>query len=248
MQLKDKIVVVAGASGGIGREISKVLAREGARVFLVARNEIVLKGLKESIEEHGGRANIYIADLTSEASTAGLAKFLEKEAVRVDILFNAAGIGVYKKFSELEYDEWKKSFSVNVDAAFLTTHRLLHLLAKSENAYVISMGSGMGKVALPGRSAYCASKFALRGLMLSIAKEYSKTNIHFVHLILGSVLTSFGPLTLEDKILKQKKGKKYLDTVWLAHHIVTKIKRDSFEPETPIYPRHYFEESKKGKT
>jgi len=226
MELKGKIAVIAGASGGI---------------------EDILEALKRDIEKKGGKANVYLADLTNEESVTHLGRFIGDNFGKVDILFNAAGIGVYKNFSDLSFDEWKKSFAVNVDAAFLVTNKLLPLLSKSEKAYVISIGSGMGKVALSGRSAYCASKFALRGMMLSLAKEFKRSNIKFVLLTLGSVLTAFGPLSLEKKIEKQKKGKKYLDPTWLAEHIVTKIKHDSFEPETPIYPRHYFEESKKDK-
>jgi len=84
--------------------------------------------------------------------------------------------------------------------------------------------------------------------MLSLAKEYKKTNVQFCHLTLGSVLTAFGPLSLEDKLASQKKGKKYLDPAWLAHTIVAKVKNDTMEDEVTIYPSQYFGESKKGKT
>lgn len=248
MELKNKIAVVAGASGGIGREISRELAGEGTLVFLVARREGVLEALKNDIENAGGKARIYLADLTNEDSISGLARFIEKNFGRVDILINAQGIGVYKKFPLVSFGEWKKQIAVNVDSVFLLIQKLLPLLEKSERAYVISMGSGMGKIGVSGRSPYCASKFALRGLMLSLAKEYKRSHIKFVLLTLGSVLTAFGPLSLEEKLEKQKKGKKYLDPIWLAGNIVAKIKHDSLNFETPIYPKHYFEESRKGKT
>lgn len=248
MDIKDKIAVVVGASGGIGREISKALAEEGAYVFLVARRKSVLDALKRDIEEKGGWANVYLADVTNEKSVAKLSSYLKDNFGKVDLLFNAQGIGIYKKFPEVTYDDWKKQMAVNVDSVFLVTQKLLPLLEKSKKAFVISTGSGMGKVAVARRSPYCASKFALRGFVLSLAKEYRKTNVHFVHLVLGSVLTSFGPLTLEEKKEKLKRGKKYLDPVWLSHYIVTKIKNDTLEAETTIYPKHYFEESKKGKT
>ena len=248
MELNEKIAVVAGATGGIGREISKTLAREGVYVILVARRKDVLDALRRNIEDEGGRASIYMADLTDENSVSDFVRNLKKESDRIDILFNAAGIGVYKKFPDVSYDEWRKSMAVNLDSVFLVTQKLLPLLEKSEKAYVISMGSGMGKIAVAGRSAYCTSKFALRGLMQTLSKEYAKSHIRFVLMTLGSVLTAFGPLSLENKIEKQKKGKKYMDPQWLAEHIVTKIKNDTLESETTIYPKNYFEESKKGKT
>jgi len=247
MQLKDKVAVVIGATGGIGREISKALAKEKAFVFLVGRRKEVLESLKKEISKTGF-ADYFSADVTNEKSVSDLVKLIKKKTKKVDILVAAQGIGVYKKFHEVSYEDWKKQMLVNVDSVFLVFQKFLPLLEKSQKAYVIATGSGMGKVAVAGRSPYCASKFALRGLMLSLAKEYSKTNIHFIHLTLGSVLTSFGPLSLEEKKEKQKEGKKYLDPIWLGKYIVTKIKNETLSSETPIYPRHYFEESKKGRT
>jgi short-subunit dehydrogenase len=248
MKLKNKIAVVAGASGGIGRELSRELASEGAEMVLVARRAKVLNALKRDIEKTGGKASVFTSDLTDPKSVSDLASEIRKKYSNIDILVNAVGVGVYKNFEELDFEDWNRSFNANVDAAFLLIQKLMPLLKKAEEAYVISTGSGMGKIAVKNRSAYCASKFALRGLMLSLAKEYGDTNIKFVLLTIGSVLTSFGPLTVEGKKEKQEKGKKYLDPKWLANHIVIKIRHDTLEPETPIYPKHYFEESKKGRT
>ncbi len=82
--------------------------------------------------------------------------------------------------------------------------------------------------------------------MQSLSKEFKNTNIHFVHLTLGSVLTAFGPLSLAHKKRKHREGKGYLKPDWLANHIVTRVEHDTLEDETPIYPKHYFRESKKG--
>jgi len=247
MNLKGKVAVVAGASGGIGREISKALAKEGVEVLLVARRREILEALKKTIEAEGGKAEIYTSDLTKESTVKELTAKIGADYKNIDLLFNSAGYGVYKKLPDISFEEWERSFSVNVDSVFLLSQKLMPLLTKSLKAYVVSMGSGMGKVALSGRSPYCASKFALRGLMLSLAKEYKKTNVKFVLLTMGSILTSFGPLTVDEKKKKSEKGKEYIDPVWLAHHIVSKIKHDTLEDEVPIYPSHYFEESRKDK-
>ena len=245
MKLKGKVAIIAGASGGIGREITMELAEEGAELILVARRKPVLIALKRIIEEGGGKVNIFTADLTKKESVNKLIDEIRNKYDHIDILFNVAGVGVYKKFIDVSYDEWKHSFEVNVDSVFLLTQKLIPLLKKSKKSYVISMGSGMGKIALSGRSPYCSSKFALRGLMLSLMKEYEKNRINFVLLTVGSVLTGFGPLTIKEKVEKQKEGKKYLDPKWLASYIITKIKHDTLDDEVPIYPSHYFEESKK---
>ena len=248
MNLKDKVVVIAGATGGIGREITRAFAKEKVKLVLVARRKVVLDSLKLEAEKLDSKVNVFECDLTDQPSVERFVFDLKKGHKQVDILVNAAGIGVYKSLPEIKFDEWQKSFGINVTAPFLLIQKLLPLLKKSTKAYVLSTGSGMGRVAMAKRSAYCTSKFALRGLMLSLAKEYKKTNVQFCHLTLGSVLTAFGPLSLEDKLASQKKGKKYLDPAWLAHTIVAKVRNDTLEDEVTIYPSHYFAESKKGKT
>jgi len=248
MELKGKIAVIAGATGDIGSRIAKELVLEGAEVILVGRKKEDLVKISEKIKEKGGSTTEFATDLTREGTVVELAKKIKGRYGKVDIIVNAAGVGIYKNFEDLTYGEWMLSMDVNLNSVFLIIQNFLPLLKKSKKAYVINMGSGMGKISVASRSAYCTSKFALRGLIKTLQKEYLKTNINFVLLTLGSVLTSFGPLSLEDKKSKQKRGKKYIDPDWLAEYIVTKIKHDTFEPETSIYPKNYFEESKKGKT
>src|SRR3989344_1869125 len=250
MNLKNKTAVVIGASGGIGREVSLALAEAKVNLILVARRMDSLNVLEKDLSKFGVKIDKFACDVTSPDSIEKLGRSLslKYKSKGVDFLFHLAGIGVYKKLPDISYEEWKASFDINVTSVFYITQQILPLLEKSDKAYVIASGSGMGKVALSGRSPYCASKFALRGLMQSLAKEYKKTNINFVHLTLGSVLTSFGPLSLAEKKRKNAQGKGYLDPVWLAHHILVRLENETFASETPIYPRHYFKESKKGKT
>jgi short-subunit dehydrogenase len=247
MKLKGKTAMIIGASGGIGREISMALAEKGVNLILVARRKVVISFLEEEAKRLGVEAKGFSCDVTKPDSIDALIKKIKKDHKHIDFLFHAAGVGMYKEFEKVTLDEWNTSMAVNVDSVFYLTHKLMLLLKKSKKSFVIAMGSGMGKIALSGRSAYCASKFALRGLILSLAKEYERDHVNFVHLTVGSVLTSFGPLSKQEKEQKQKKGKKYLDPEWLAHHIVTKLEHETLDPETPIYPSHYFEESKKGK-
>mgnify|MGYP002475869883 CR=1 FL=1 len=248
MELKGKIVCVIGATGGIGREISISFAKRGANMILISRKMDSLDVLEKELIAYGIKIFKYTCDVTDPKSIESMAQKISNEHKNIDVLLHFAGIGVYKNLPDITYAEWKVSMDINVTSAFYIFQKLLPLLTKSEKAYVIASGSGMGKVALSGRSPYCASKFALRGLMQSLSKEYKKTNIRFIHLTLGSVLTSFGPLSLAHKRRKNKQGKGYLEPNWLANYIATKVEHDTLDAETPIYPRHYFSESKKGKT
>lgn len=249
MNLLNKNVVIIGASGGIGRSLAFAFGSEGSNLILVGRKIMVLKALEREIKSLGRKDNVFIfkADVSCEKDVRKLARFAFLKFGFVDVLVNAAGIGIYKKIGDLSFEEWRRSLSINLDAVFLSIKYFLPLLEKSKESFVISMGSGMGKIAISGRSSYCASKFGLRGLMLSLAKEYKNTNISFVLLTLGSVLTSFGPLNIEEKIKRNKEGKFYLDPVDLARTIVAKIKNCTLEDEVSIYPKNYYRESKKGK-
>jgi len=245
MNLSSKTAIIIGASGGIGREVSLALVKKQTNLILIARTIESSNTLEKKLISYKVGIDKYTCDLTNPESVSSVVKKIKSKHEKVDFLFHLAGIGVYKKLPDISYEEWKDSIDINVNSVFYITQKLLPLLEKSEKAYVIASGSGMGKVALSGRAAYCASKFALRGLILSLSKEYENSNVHFVHLTLGSVLTAFGPLSLEDKKKKEKEGKQYIDPKWLAHHIVTRLENETLEPETSIYPRHYFEESKK---
>ena len=245
MELQGKIAVIIGASGGIGSEISMALAEKGVKLILVARKKKTLVALKEKVEELGSEAEVWTCDLTDSKSIDLLVKKIEKKHKNIDLLFHVSGVGVYKKLERISLEGWQRSMDVNVTSVFYLTQKLMPLLKKSEKAYVFATGSGMGKIGLSGRSPYCASKFALRGLMLSLAKEYKKTNINFVLLTLGSVLTGFGPLTLDKKKQKEEKGKGYIDPRWLGRHISIRLENETLDNEVSIYPRHYFEESRK---
>lgn len=245
MNLQGKTVCIVGATGGIGREVASACAKRKANLILVARKMESLDVLEKEVRSPDIKIGKYICDVTDPKSIENLGRNVARDCRNIDVLFHLAGIGVYKKLPEISFEEWKASMDINVTSAFYIFQQFLPLLEKSEKAFVIASGSGMGKVALSGRSAYCTSKFALRGLMLSLAKEYKKTNIHFVHLVLGSVLTSFGPLSLAHKKRKHSEGKGYLEPDWLANHIANRLEHGTLETETPIYPRHYFSESKK---
>src|SRR3990167_4163221 len=100
----------------------------------------------------------------------------------------------------------------------------------------------MGTIPAAGRSVYCASKFALRGMSLSLSKEFDRTNVNIVHLTLGSVLTEFGPMTLEEKKRENLEGKAYLTPTYVAEKVVEILRKDQVEPEISISPTGYQEE------
>ena len=230
MNLKDKIVVVTGATGGMGREIVKSLDNEGAKLVLISKTESELQNLLKTLA--GKNNKYYVCDLSNEDETLKVAKEIANDFKTIDVLINAAGIGIYKPLEELTLDEWNLSIAINLNSVFIMTKELVKSLNNSTDSVVISLGSGMGVEPEPERSAYCTSKFALRGLMLTLAEEYKRfKNPKFCLFTLGSVLTSFGPMSMEEKKLSMESGKGYLTPDWVAKKLVEIIKLDNMEVE-----------------
>lgn len=237
MDLKGKTVLITGASKGIGNAIAKKLAKEGANLILIARNENTLKDLMKNLSS--GNHKYYVCDFEGINQVFNLAENISKDFEKIDVLINGAGIGVYKPIEEVSFDEWNNSFSVGLDAPYFLTQRLLPLLNKSEKSIIINIGSGMGVIPAPGRSVYCSMKFALRGMTLSLAEEFKRTNTRFVLLTLGSVLTGFGPKTLEEK---KNESKAYLTPEWVAERVAEIIQENGKEVEYTFYPSDYKED------
>lgn len=237
MDLKNKTVLITGASKGMGNSVAKKLAQEGASLILVARNEENLKDLVKNLG--GGKHRYYACDLSDFEQVTALAEKISNDFEKINVLINGAGIGVYKPIEEVTFDEWRKSFSIGLDAPYFLTQKLLPLMSKSEKSMVINIGSGMGVIPAPGRSVYCSLKFGLRGMTLSLAEEFKRTKIQFVLLTLGSVLTGFGPKTIDEK---KSEGKAYLTPEWVAERISEIIKEDGKAVEYTFYPSDYKEE------
>jgi hypothetical protein len=237
MDLKDKIAVVTGATGGIGRELTKELADKGVKVIAVARTEEKLKELQKEIS---GEGHLFFAsDFTQTSEIEKLIKQITSGVEKIDILVNAAGVGVYKNVEDVDLKEWTDSLAINATAPFFMTKLLLPLLKKSEKSVIINVGSGMGKMAVACRSVYCATKYALRGMTLSLAAEFKGTNVNFVHIALGSTLTEFGPMTLKEKEEENLNGKSYFTPTWVAKKFVEIIENEQFEDEIELYPSDY---------
>lgn len=237
MDIKGKIAVVTGSTGGIGRAIVEELDKEGVACILLGTHEDELKNLQKSLKVKGGK--YYTANFADINDVIKIGKEIEKDFKNIDFLANVAGIGIYKPIEEVSVKEWEDSFTIGNTAPYFLTQTLLPRLSKSDLAVVVNIGSGMGVIAAPGRSVYCSMKFALRGQTLSLAEEFRGTKPHFVLMTLGSVLTSFGPMSFEEKKKEMESGKGYLTPETIAKRIIEILKDESRLKEYEIYPADY---------
>ncbi|NMC77021.1 MAG: SDR family oxidoreductase [Candidatus Methanofastidiosa archaeon] len=237
MDIKDKWIVVAGATGGIGREITKELDKQGAKLVLISRSEDELSNLVKTL--HSGDSCYFVCDFSDPKETEKVVDSISKNIKHIDILINCAGVGIYKAIEDYSLDEWNNSFNIGVTSQFLLIRGLSKNFGSDNNSLIINIGSGAGVIPMAGRSAYCASKFAVRGLTLSLAEEFRNTNTHICLITLGSVLTSFGPMSLEAKKNEMDSGKAYLTPEWVAKKIAEIIYDDGRDLEYRLYPSDY---------
>jgi NAD(P)-dependent dehydrogenase (short-subunit alcohol dehydrogenase family) len=175
--LRSRIILITGASAGIGRALALEAARLGAQVILHGRNSAKLEQVYDEIEaiEDAPRPSIAVMDLATADSVAyqSLAESLAQEFGRLDgLVLNASILG--DRFSIEQYDPamWQKVMHVNVTSAFVLTQACLPMLKQSEDASIIFTSSGVGRHGRAFWGAYAVSKFATEGLSQVLADEH----------------------------------------------------------------------------
>jgi 3-oxoacyl-[acyl-carrier protein] reductase len=237
MKLLNKNIVITGSTGGIGRELVKNLDEEGVNLILISRSDDELQNLKKELKSN---CEIFSGDFSDQNEIEVLSKKISKQFKTIDVLINAAGIGVYKPIEEETLKEWNNSMNINVTSQFILIKNLSKNLRKSKDSLVLSIGSGAGVIPMAGRSIYCTSKFAVRGLTLSLAEEYRRTSVDFCLITLGSTLTSFGPMSFDEKRTEMEKGKKaYFTPDWVAKKLISIIKDNDRRTEYTLFPSNY---------
>lgn len=226
MDLSRKTVLITGASRGIGYALAQLLDAEGANLILVARTTDNL--------DFGPKHLKVNCDLSTEAGLHKLIAIVGKS--QVDVLVNNAGVGIYKPMEGLTRADLESSLQLNLVAPFELTRQLMTNLRQSDLSLVLTIGSGAGVMPFKNRSVYCASKFGLRGLMLSLAEEYAHTKPHFCLITLGSTITTFAGKSISDQETALKQGKAAFPVAWVAAKLVEIIKDPDWQVEITLYP------------
>lgn len=188
-KLTNKNILIAGATGGVGRNTAKLLAQSGARVFLAGRNADKLAELAEELSIPAERC--FSIDLTDENSINEMANAIHAQVPQLDILLNAAGIGIIKPLEQLSVEEFQLSLSTNLVGSFLLVQKFLPAMKTSGKGLIINIPGILGKIPMAGAAAYCASKYGLVGMMQSIREELKRTEIRITNIFLGGVDSPF---------------------------------------------------------
>ena len=175
--MKGKVVIVTGASSGIGRATAIEFARKGAQVVLAARSDNELEVVKAEIEKLGGTCLSVKTDVSLEESCKNMIEKTIETYGQIDVLVNNAGISIRAILEDMQLDTFKKVMDVNLYGAVYCTKYALPYLLKTKGS-VVGVSSIAGYVGLPARTAYCASKSGLQGFLESLRIENRKTGLH----------------------------------------------------------------------
>ncbi|HEX2393791.1 MAG TPA: SDR family oxidoreductase [Bacteroidales bacterium] len=182
--MKDKVVIVTGASSGIGLATAIEFAKAGSKVVLAARRKDLIEKSAESLLNSGYEAAAVVTDVTNEADCKNLIDLTIEKYGRLDILVNNAGISMRALFRDVEISVLKKLFDVNFwGAVCCTKYALPHLI--QNHGSIVGVSSVAGFVGLPGRTGYSASKYALHGFLETLRIENLKNGLHVLILCAG---------------------------------------------------------------
>jgi NAD(P)-dependent dehydrogenase (short-subunit alcohol dehydrogenase family) len=192
IDLKGKAAVVTGASKGIGFAVAEALARAGANVLLCARNEQEVRRAAESLAGTGGGRAIGVrCDMRSYDDVRALIQKSVSEFGGVDILVNNAGVGSYAPIDQLTVEQWSQMIETNLSGVFYACHEAIPEMRRRGGGFIINIGSLAGRYAMPGGSAYNASKFGLIGFSEAMMLDVRQDDIRVSCVMPGSVATHF---------------------------------------------------------
>ena len=198
MRLKDKTAIITGGGTGIGLACARLFAQEGARVVIFGRRQ---DRLDQAQKEIGDAVLAVQGDITNASDTVRLVETAVKQLGKVDILINNAGTFTPSPLHETEDDVWDQTFNINMRGVFQLTRKILPQMMAQGSGSIIHISSILGMIAVPGTSAYNASKGALNQFSKSIAVEYGGQGIRSNAICPGMIETEMTEELRSDKAL-----------------------------------------------
>ncbi|MDZ8262244.1 SDR family oxidoreductase [Nostoc sp. ChiQUE01b] len=180
-EIQNKVIIITGASSGLGEATAKRLAASGAKLMLAARREDRLKDLVAAIAKSGGTATYQVTDVAHRAQVEALAKETLSTYSRIDVLINNAGLMPLSPLDQVKVEEWDRMIDINIKGVLYGIAAVLPIMRQQKSGHVINLSSVAGHKVFAGSAVYCATKYAVRaiseGLRLESNGEIRSTNI-----------------------------------------------------------------------
>ena len=188
MMLQDKVIVVVGATGGIGSTLTRQLSSTGARLVLAARNR---EGLAALANELSGEVLNVPTDITQPQQAEALIQATIAQFGQIDVLVNAAGAGILKAYNTIEPADLDAMLDLNLKGCFYTTQAAAKEMQKRKSGHICNVVGILGKHSMPMAAAYSASKFGVVGFSRCIAEELKRFGVKMTLFYFGGIDSPF---------------------------------------------------------
>jgi len=200
--IKDKVVIITGASSGIGYATALKLSKAGAKIAIGARRVEKLEELAKQITDNGGEVFYQKLDVTKREECENFAKAVLQKWNSIDILVNNAGLMPLSFFKSLKFDEWDRMVDVNIKGVLYTTGAVITHMKEKKSGHIVNLSSVAGRIVFPAGSVYCATKYAVAAFSEGLRQEFSvRSNIRVTSIEPGVVATELND-TITDESLK----------------------------------------------
>ena len=225
--IDGKVVIVTGASSGIGESTAREFARAGAITVLAARRVERLKQLENQIEEMGGRALAVPTDLTDLDQIKNLVQTTLSTFGRIDVLANIAGWAIYDWFEELSSDELRQTYEVNIIGLAELTRQVIPTMKAQRSGFILNMSSYVSRISVPPLTVYASTKYAIEGLTDGLRRALAPWGITVIRIHPSSVSgTEFNQRVVRPGTVHYQAvpiGR--ISRERMAHHIVALIEK-----------------------
>ncbi len=171
LKVENKVVIITGASSGIGEATARLLAKNGAKVILGARRIDRLELIAKDIQAEGGIAEYQALDVTQRSQLEAIVKFAQSKFDRVDVLINNAGVMPLSALDQLKVEEWDRMIDVNIKGVLYGIAAVLPVMKAQKSGQIINLSSIGGHAVSPTAAVYCATKFAVGAISEGLRQE-----------------------------------------------------------------------------
>ena len=242
MQIDGKIVVITGASFGIGAATARAMARKGARLALLARTPSALEQIAGDIRAQGGAARIYPVDLADPEAVERAAATVTEDLGVPDIIVHSAGAGRWLSVEETSPAEAVQMMTVPYFAAFFVTRAFLPAMLRRGSGHFVTVGSPAGRIAWPGAAGYIAARWALQGFTEALRADLRGTGLRVASVVAGTVRSTYFAHNpgAEARIPKVSLLGPVLTPEQVADAVVRAVEQDRREIVMPLLVRLFF--------
>ncbi|MGG3625954.1 SDR family oxidoreductase [Bacillus gobiensis] len=188
--IKDKVIIITGASSGIGKATATLLAEQGAHVVVSARRKQNLEELVDSITLNGGSASYQVTDVSKRYDVENLVKHAVKTHGKVDVLINNAGVMPISPLDDLRVEDWERMIDINIKGVLYGIAAALPVFRKQGIGHFVNTASTAGHKTVPNQSVYSGTKYAVRAISEGLRQE-AGNNLRVTIISPGMTRTSF---------------------------------------------------------